>query len=108
MELNEYQKLAERTMQEALPMELLTNAALGLSGEAGEVADHLKKNLFQNHPLSQEHLKEELGDVLWYIAQGAKALDTTIEEIATNNIAKLKERYPAGFDSERSIHREDY
>ena len=107
MELNEYQKLAKRTMQEGLPMEILTNAALGLSGEAGEVSDHLKKNLFQNHPLSQEHLKEELGDVLWYIAQGAVALDTTMEEIAQINVDKLKKRYPAGFDSDRSINRED-
>jgi len=107
MELNEYQKLAERTMQNALPMEMLENAALGLSGESGEVSDHLKKNMFQNHPLSNEHLKEELGDILWYIAQGAIALNTTLEDIAIINVEKLKKRYPAGFDSERSINRED-
>ena len=108
MELNEYQELAKRTMANLLPFELLQEGCMGLNGESGEAIDHLKKNMFQNHPLDREHMKEELGDALWYISEAAYALDTTMEEIATNNIAKLKERYPAGFDSERSIHREDY
>ena len=81
------------------------NGALGLAGEAGECADHVKKHLFQGHNLNCAHLAEEIGDVLWYCAELAAGINRSLDEIAEQNIAKLRKRYPNGFDSERSIHR---
>lgn len=106
MELNEYQRLAMRTATEEGTA--LTNVGLGLSGEAGECADLIKKHLHHGHPLDREKLMRELGDVMWYAALGCKVLGVTLEEVASQNIAKLQERYPDGFTSERSIHRPEY
>lgn len=103
---NEYQKLAMRTAPKGYsPHEYLMNAALGLAGESGEFADIVKKRTFQGHPFSGEHLKKELGDILWYVAMGCEALGTSIETVMELNIDKLKARYPEGFDTERSQHR---
>ncbi len=103
----EYQDQALRTMSKEAKENPLLNAALGLSGETGEVADLIKKTLFQGHELDKEHLKEELGDVLWYLAEACKGLDTTLEEIALMNVMKLEKRFPDHrFDKEKSIHRE--
>lgn len=103
---NLYQKLALRTANSVDADKLLLNGALGLSGEAGEVADHLKKHLFQGHELDKEHVAEELGDLCWYIAVAAKAIGYPLSEIMNRNVAKLQKRYPEGFDKERSINRE--
>ena len=84
----------------------ILNAALGLAGEAGEFADHIKKYQFQGHDLDREHLIKELGDIIWYVAQAAVGLETTNDEIMERNIAKLKARYPHGFEAERSRNRE--
>jgi len=74
MTLDEYQALARRTLGDR-PQEMqLSNAALGLSGEAGEVADMLKKHLFHSHPLDRDAMVKELGDCLWYVAAMATAL----------------------------------
>lgn len=84
----------------------LASAALGLAGEAGEVADQVKKHIFHQHPLDLEELGKEIGDVLWYVAL---LLDTTglkMDDILQANIEKLKRRYPDGFDPERSLHRD--
>ena len=89
------------------PEQTLTNGAMGLCGEAGEVSDIVKKHLFQGHALNREKLIEELGDVAWYIAETAYALDVKLEDVLTLNIEKLKKRYPEGFDTEKSVHRED-
>lgn len=103
---NEYQKLAMRTAPKDLyPNDLAINAALGLAGECGEFADIVKKFMYQGHPLDGEHLKKELGDILWYVAMGCEALGTSIETVMELNIDKLKARYPEGFDTERSQHR---
>lgn len=83
----------------------LINAALGLAGESGEVADILKKCNFQGHALDKDKLIEELGDILWYVALAAQALGTDVSEIMVRNIQKLWKRYPNGFDSEKSINR---
>jgi len=85
---------------------MLTEAAMGLAGESGECVDIVKKVQFQNHILDAEHLIEELGDVLWYIAEAATAIGCDLDYIMEINIEKLKRRYPNGFDSERSINRE--
>ena len=106
MTINEYQKLAQRTANTKLPSDKLENACLGLAGETGEVCDVLKKALFQGHALDREHMIEELGDCAWYLAEAASGLGVSLEDILLQNIAKLKRRYPAGFDPERSMHRE--
>ncbi len=83
----------------------LTLAALGLAGESGEVADSIKKVLYQGHHLNIRHIVEELGDVLWYLTLACNAAECTLEDVMNVNVAKLRERYPDGFDSQRSINR---
>lgn len=98
----DYQRSAMRTAGDGVS---IINAALGLCGEAGEVADIVKKATFQGHELDKERVCEELGDVLWYVALAAEAMGTTVEELMRQNIEKLRKRYPDGFDPEMSIHR---
>ena len=86
--------------------------ALGLCGEAGEVAEMIKKHVFHGHPMTAEkiiHLRKELGDVQWYIAYGAqKVAATNLNGVMSANIEKLKARYPEGsFDTGRSQHRKE-
>lgn len=109
MELNKYQELALRTMSDIKndPEQSLVNGALGLTGEAGEVADIIKKHQFHGHDLDEQELKKELGDVLWYIACCASALNIDLNEIGVANIEKLKERYPNGFTKEDSLNRKE-
>lgn len=107
MDADEYQHLALRTSPEPSRDARLVNAALGLSGEAGEFADDLKKHLFHGHSLDRAHLAEELGDILWYAALAADALGLRLGEVMEGNISKLRRRYPDGFTAERSINRED-
>lgn len=102
--MREYQLLALRTANKE--KDLVLNGVLGLSGETGEVADIVKKHLFQGHELNEDKLIDELGDVLWYIAITAKGLGVGLEEVARHNVEKLKKRYPEGFATERSINRE--
>ena len=108
MKINEYQKLAMKSLNPALNKEeVLLNGTMGLCGEAGEVIDILKKHLSQGHELNKEKMAEELGDVAWYLAETAYALDYDLEEILQMNIDKLKKRYPDGFSIEDSIHRKE-
>ncbi len=93
-----------------LPPERLITAALGISAEGGEFAEIIKKAVFQGKPLdddAQYHMKRELGDVMWYIAQACIALDCSLEDIIYMNIEKLESRYPDGFDSFRSNNRKE-
>lgn len=84
------------------------NGLMGLCGEAGEADEILKKYLFQGHKLDKEHIAKELGDVAWYLAITADAIGYNLETIFKMNIDKLENRYPGkGFESDRSIHRED-
>jgi NTP pyrophosphatase (non-canonical NTP hydrolase) len=92
------------TEPELLP---LINAALGLAGEAGEIADHVKKVVFHGHKLDVEYLLKECGDEFWYLAYAAHALKVKLSKIPGMNIEKLKKRYPEGFDENRSINREE-
>jgi len=106
--VNEYQKLAMTTLNNELDKkQILTNAVMGLCGESGEACDIVKKHLFHGHELDREALIKELGDVAWYLAEAAEALDVSLDEVFERNIEKLKKRYPEGFSSERSINRED-
>ena len=104
---NDYQKRAMSTLNPALSKkDVLINGVMGLCGEAGEAIDIVKKHLHQGHELDREKLIKELGDIAWYLAETAYALDIELDEVLEGNIAKLKARYPEGFDTERSIHRE--
>lgn len=107
MTINEYQKLAIRTINPRLSrVEILSNGVMGLCGESGEVIDVVKKHLFQDHPLDRDKIIKELGDVAWYIAETAHALDVDLETVLVKNIEKLEKRYPDGkFNSEKSINR---
>ena len=102
MTVNEYQKAALRTGREDAS---LLEGVMGLCGESGECIDIAKKWLYQGHILDREHLAEELGDVAWYVAFTAAAIDYPLEKVLQMNIDKLKKRYPNGFDVERSVHR---
>ena len=106
MTANEYQKLAMRTLNPALDKrDVLINGVMGLCGEAGEAIDIVKKHLAQGHALDREALIKELGDVAWYLAETAYALDVPLDEVLERNISKLRARYPEGFDAERSMSR---
>jgi len=103
MNFAEYQEQAWNTVNEEADIEIM--AALGLSGEAGEYAEHVKKVRFHSHDEDHEKAKLELGDVLWYLSVAAKQRGLTLEDIASANIAKLKARYPNKFDAARSRNR---
>ena len=106
MTINEYQKLAMKTLNPQLSeKDVLINGVMGLCGESGEAIDIVKKWLAQGHELDKEKLKKELGDICWYLAETATALDCDLEEIMAANIEKLRQRYPDGFDSDRSVNR---
>ena len=105
IDFNEYQRLAQRTSNTRCSTTKLVNGVMGLNGEAGECIDIVKKCEFQGHDLDINKLVDELGDVMWYIAEICTALDVSIAEVAELNIEKLKERYPDGFESERSVNR---
>lgn len=111
MTLNQYQTEAMRTasgVTAASEENLMLNGAMGLNGEAGEVIDILKKHIFQGHKLDTEHIAKELGDCLWYIAVCAKGAGYTLDEIAEINKAKLRKRYPEGFEADKSLHRAEW
>ncbi len=104
---NEYQKLAMTTLNPALDKKaVLINGVMGLCGEAGEVIDIVKKHLAQGHELDRQKLIKELGDVAWYLAETAWALDVPLDAVLQGNIDKLRARYPEGFDAARSKNRE--
>ena len=108
MTINEYQELAMRTVNPKLNKEeILINSVMGLCGESGEAIDIVKKWFAHGHELDREHLKKELGDIAWYLAEAATALDITLESVLEANIEKLKKRYPEGFETKRSIERAD-
>jgi NTP pyrophosphatase (non-canonical NTP hydrolase) len=106
MNFDEYQNWAHRTSNEMLTQrEGKIAAALGLTGEAGEVAELVKKWFAHGHPEDKDKLVKELGDVLWYVAEMASRCDIRLDSIAEQNIAKLKARYPDGFKHTDSINR---
>jgi NTP pyrophosphatase (non-canonical NTP hydrolase) len=111
---DEYQELANGFINEPQyteDMDYLLNTALGLTGEGGEFADMIKKVRFQGHPLDEAlriKLQKELGDVLWYIAQGCKALDIPLSAVMALNIRKLTDRHRGGkFSEAASLHKDE-
>ena len=91
------------------PTERLLTAAVGMSAEAGEFTEIIKKIIFQGKPVNEEnlfHLKRELGDIMWYVAQACMGLDISLDEVMEMNVDKLKARYPGGeFDVHHSENR---
>lgn len=116
---NEYQQLAMRTNDKkntlrltetmynnsAVSVAQLINGVLGLTGEAGEVSDLVKKGVFHEKGIDLEHLKKELGDCAWYLAMICDACGFTLDDVMQTNIDKLKARYPKGFDTYRANNR---
>ena len=108
MTVNEYQSLAMATLNPELnKRDVLINSVMGLCGESGEAIDIVKKWMAQGHELDKVHLAKELGDIAWYLAEAATALDAQLDDIFAANLEKLRRRYPEGFDTEKSIHRTD-
>jgi NTP pyrophosphatase (non-canonical NTP hydrolase) len=103
-------RLAELEATGTNTSQLLT-AALGLTAEAGEFTEVVKKIIFQGKPYNEDnvfHMKRELGDICWYLAQACMALDTTFDEVIEMNVDKLMKRYPGGnFDVHYSENRKE-
>ena len=104
-------RLTELDVEADADVPRLMTAAFGISAEAGEFTEVVKKVFLQGKPWNDEnafHLKRELGDIMWYLAQACMALDTSFEEILEMNYEKLSARYPEGsFDVYRSENRKE-
>ena len=108
MQANEYQKAAMATLNPALDKkDVLINSVMGLCGESGVAIDIVKKWPMQGHELDKEHLVRELGDVAWYLAEAATALDIPLEAVFQGNLDKLRQRFPNGFDTGASVNRKE-
>lgn len=106
--LVEYQRLAARTLNTALPRDQrLLDATAGLAEEAGEALGLVRKHAFMHHELDVVRLVTELGDALWCLTAAAGALGVSLDEIAAVNLAKLSRRYPEGYSDEASNARKD-
>jgi len=105
LELNEYQKLAARTRGAYDCEKGRAGAALALCGEVGELANLIKKQEYHGHPVEWTKVRDELGDVLWYVAELATLYQFNLSDLAEDNLDKLWDRYGGEFSSEHSIHR---
>lgn len=101
-----YQLFVESRMNRGAEKDELTNWALGLNGEAGEVAEMIKKYVFHDHKLDIEELEKEIGDVAFYMVAICNTLNLDMTRILQINQDKLTKRYPDGFDSEKSKNRD--
>lgn len=111
LDFGAYQKGAAATARGNLPLDgekgRLSVAAMGISGESGELVDHIKKYVGHGHDLDRDAVMKELGDVLWYIAEIATVLGMDLQQIAERNEEKLRARYPEGFSISRSRNRDE-
>lgn len=104
---NWYQNKASRTINNKLSNhEIEFHALHGLSSEVGEIHDIYQKT-YQGHEYNEDHVKEEIGDLLWFIAELCTARGWNMCDIAADNIGKLEQRYPEGFDEGRSVNRHE-
>ena len=106
-----FRRMTDLEVEQDADVPRLLTAALGLTAESGEFTEVVKKILLQGKPYNEEnifHMKRELGDICWYLAQACMALDTTFDEIIEMNVDKLKARYPGGeFDVHKSENRKE-
>lgn len=115
MEAKKYVELSDRTCKHigeegllVVPAQYdLIHAAFGIAGESGEIVDAVKKHVFYGKPLDVKNLREEVGDVMWYIALMCRTLNVTLEELMQENIDKLTARYPEKYTDELAITRLD-
>lgn len=108
LSMEEYQRMAARTAGAGGDGERrLIISALGLAGEAGEFANLIKKLTAHGHEITFDILADELGDVMWYVAEAATACGLSLGDIGRQNVDKLRRRYPDGFETARSINREE-
>ena len=103
-----YQKMAMRTsaFNGNQKEDMAAHAVYTLCSEAGEVAGIFQK-FYQGYPIDIEHIKKELGDCMWAIAEVCAAFDLDLDDVMQTNIDKLHVRYPNGFEVERSLHRQE-
>lgn len=95
MKISEYQEFcAKGILPATLEREPIVGFALGLAGESGEVVDDIKKKYFHGRTIDPDHTIEELGDVMWYVANIATQLGVTLDEVIERNVDKLRVRYP--------------
>lgn len=100
MDFDKYQELAERTYNKKLSYhDGVAMCTIGLAGEAGEVSEIIKKWLYHGKYPESSQIRDEMGDVLWYLANLATLMGWSLEAVAESNIDKLKARYPDGFKS---------
>ena len=105
-DFNEYQELARRTQNPNLTVdERRQHALYGLASEVGEIHAIFQKR-YQGHVISRERVLDELGDLLWFVAELCDVENAFMSDVARANIEKLRQRYPEGFSAERSLHRE--
>jgi len=105
MDFTQYQKLAQRTINNNLTnKEKEYHALHGMVGEIGELHSIYQK-AYQGHDYTSTHVMRELGDLLWFMAEYCTVMGWNFNEVASMNIGKLKERYPEGFDVDHSLHR---
>ena len=105
MNLNEYQNLARRTQNAKLSLhERKEHALMGMASELGEICSHYQK-VHQGHPMIVNDVIDELGDLLWFIAEFCDVLRVDLDYVAERNIDKLRSRYPEGFERMRSLDR---
>ena len=106
-----FRRMTDLEVEQDADVPRLLSAALGLTAESGEFTEVVKKIILQGKPYNEEnvfHMKRELGDICWYLAQACMALDTTFDEIIEMNVDKLKARYPGGeFDVHNSENRKE-
>jgi NTP pyrophosphatase (non-canonical NTP hydrolase) len=107
MDMAEYQLLAKRTSKDLGFRKGLVHAALGLTGEAGEFSDAVKRFEIYDHNIDRDNLREEIGDVLWYCAYAASVLGESLQTIARENIEKLAKRYPEQYTDYNALLRLD-
>lgn len=98
MDFDVYQKAANRTLYGN--ERVLTNCALGLAGESGQLIELIKEYTFHGDELDRDRLIDEMGDVLWYLSQIAEWAKIPFSEVAEQNIDTLKKRYPRGYERE--------
>lgn len=107
MNIDDFQQQSMRTAKRVDQAYDLTHAALGLTGEAGEFCDAIKKHVIYGKPLDRGNALEELGDILWFCALAADTLGVNLSEVAEMNVQKLRLRYPEKYSDNLAKQRLD-